>query len=45
MRNCSGDRKVLKLLEAAEDPARIEQQYAAGLEQFRQQRLISALLI
>ena len=36
MKNCSGDRNVLKLLEEGEDPARIEQQYAADLEQFRQ---------
>jgi hypothetical protein len=34
----TGDRTVLKLLEAGEEPARIEQQYLAALEQFRQHR-------
>jgi uncharacterized protein YbbC (DUF1343 family) len=34
----TGDRNVLKLLQAGEDPAKIEQQYAAGLDQFRQRR-------
>jgi uncharacterized protein YbbC (DUF1343 family) len=39
----TGDRNVLKLLEAAEDPARIEQQYASGLIQFRDRRAQSLL--
>jgi uncharacterized protein YbbC (DUF1343 family)/CubicO group peptidase (beta-lactamase class C family) len=34
----TGDRDVLKLLEQGEDPTRIEQQYTAGLDQFRQRR-------
>jgi uncharacterized protein YbbC (DUF1343 family) len=33
-----GDRNVLKLLEEGEDPTRIEQQYSANLDQFRQRR-------
>jgi uncharacterized protein YbbC (DUF1343 family) len=33
-----GDRKVLKYIEEGEDPALIEQQYAADLEKFRQRR-------
>ena len=38
MKNYLGDRKVLKQLEAAEDPARIEQQYAADILRFRDRR-------
>lgn len=34
----TGDRRVLKLLEAGEEPGRIEQQYFTDLEQFRQRR-------
>jgi uncharacterized protein YbbC (DUF1343 family) len=33
-----GDRNVLKMLEAGEDPVRIEQKYYADLQRFRQKR-------
>jgi uncharacterized protein YbbC (DUF1343 family)/CubicO group peptidase (beta-lactamase class C family) len=33
-----GDRTVLKMLEAGDDPVRIEQKYYADLQQFRQRR-------
>jgi hypothetical protein len=34
----AGGRKVLAALEAGEDPARIEQQFAGDVEGFRQRR-------
>jgi hypothetical protein len=33
-----GDRSVLKMLEAGDDPGRIEQKYYTDLQQFRQRR-------